>query len=136
MIFLDTNVVSEVMRPIPFAAVLAWLARNDGELALSAVVIAEISFGIERLRPAERAARLARSFGDIRQHYSTRIFPLDEAAALIYGAIMGEASRQSRPLSPPDAMIAAIALRHNAALATRNTAHFRFEGLRIVNPWE
>ena len=136
MIFLDTNVVSEVMRPHPAPVVLSWLAHQDSELALSAVAIAEISFGIERIRPAERAARLSRSFGDIRQHYSTRIFPFDETAALIYGAIMGEASRQGRPLSPPDAMIAAIALRHNAAMATRNTAHFRIEGLRIVNPWE
>ena len=136
MIFLDTNVVSEVMRPEPFAAVLAWLARHDAELAISAVVIAEISFGIERIRPAARAFRLARSFDAIRQHYSTAIFPFDEAAALVYGNIMGEASRQGRPLSPPGAMIAAIAMRHNAALATRNTAHFQIEALRIVNPWE
>ena len=59
----------------------------------------------------------------------------DEEAALIYGRIMGEAERKGRKMSTPGGMIAAIALKHDAPLATRNTVHFGIEGLRLVDPW-
>jgi predicted nucleic acid-binding protein len=58
LIFLDTNVISETLRTTPNPAVLAWLARNDAELALPTVTIAEIAFGIGKIRPDQRAARL------------------------------------------------------------------------------
>ena len=136
MIFVDTNLVSESVRALPDPRVAAWIRANDTELAISTVALAEIAFGIERIRPDERARRLTEFLAELRNHFAVRIYPFDEESAMIYGAIMGEASRQGRALSVPDGMIAAIALRHNSALATRNTAHFHIAGLRTVNPWE
>lgn len=136
MILLDTNVVSEVMRLRPQRVVVEWLKHNEAELALSTVVIAEISSGIECIRPAERPPRLAIHLTAIRQQYAERLHPFDEDAALIYGVIIGEATRAGRKLSMSDGMIAATALRHNATLATRNVKDFAFLGLKVVNPWD
>src|SRR5690606_12281295 len=108
LIFLDTNVVSETLRKTPNEAVVAWLVRHDAELALPTVTIAEIAFGIEKIRPDRRAARLERGLADWRRRFADRIFGLTEEAALAYGEIMGEASRQGLAMSAPDGMIAAI----------------------------
>jgi predicted nucleic acid-binding protein len=136
LIFLDINVVSEVMRLRPQKAVVEWLRQHEAELALSTVVIAEISSGIECMRPAERPPRLAGHLAAIRRQYAERLHPFDEDAALIYGVIIGEATRAGRKLSMADGMIAATALRHNAALATRNVEDFAFLGLEVMNPWD
>lgn len=135
MIFLDTNVVSESLRKAPDPAVLAWLVRHDAELALSTVVIAEIAYGIARIRPDERAARLERGLAEWRRRFAARIFPFTEEAALTYGEIMGEASRHGRPMSAPDGMIAAIARVNGGRLATRNLDDFRGTGVETVSPW-
>lgn len=124
------------MRVRPDPAVMAWLNHNAPELALPSVTIAEVAFGIEKIRPAERAPRLAKALRSVRQHYAERIYSFDEEAALLYGAIMGEAFRTGRGLSTPDGMIAAIVLRHNATLATRNAKDFAFLNLEVVNPWD
>jgi predicted nucleic acid-binding protein len=135
LIFLDTNVVSEIMRPEPHATVVAWLENHESDLALSTVVIAEISSGIERIRLAERAPRLAGAFASARRRFAMRIHAFDEESALIYGSLIGEAARKGHPAAVTDGMIAAIALRHRATLATRNTADFGFFSLQVVNPW-
>jgi hypothetical protein len=136
VILLDTNVVSEVMRPKPDQNVIDWLTRFDSELALPAIAIAEIAHGIERIRPAERAPRLARTLDGLRKHYEGRVLAFDERAAMIYGVIMGDASRKGQNLGPLDGMIAATAVRHRAALATRNTRDFGFLELRVIDPWD
>lgn len=135
MIFLDTNVVSELMRKAPDPGVIGWLERHDGELALSTIVIGEIAFGVEKIRPAERARRLTRDFDELRRRYADRIFAFTEAAALAYGALMGERSRAGRPMPMTDAMIAAIAKTQGARLATRNLADFEGFGLELISPW-
>lgn len=135
MIFLDTNVVSEIMRPEPDARVVAWLKANEWQIRIPSVVIAEIAFGIERIRPAERAPRLARALESIIARYRRRIMPFDKACAIIYGRIMGEAVRTGRALEAPDAMIAATALNQKALLATRNSADFLFLRIDLINPW-
>jgi predicted nucleic acid-binding protein len=136
VIFLDTNVVSESLRKAQDPAVLAWLVRHDAELALSTVVIAEIAFGIAKIRPDERAGRLERGLDEWRRRFAARIYPFTEAAALAYGALMGEASRHGGPMSAPDGMIAAIARVNGGRLATRNLADFRGAGVEMVSPWE
>lgn len=136
MIFLDTNVLSEVMRQSPEPAVLQWLEVHDSDVGLSSVALAEIVYGIERIRPAERAKRLAGTLEQIRLRYQARVFPFDLDCAQIYGELMGQASRSGKPLSMPDGLIAAIAIRHKAGLATRNTADFSFLKLRLFNPWD
>lgn len=135
MIFLDTNVVSETLRKSPSPEVLAWLVGHDSELALPTVTIAEIAFGIAKIRPDLRADRLYDGLASWRNRFSDRIFGLTEAAALAYGDIMGDASRQGRMMSAQDGMIAAITKVNGGRLATRNLADFQVSGLELVCPW-
>jgi predicted nucleic acid-binding protein len=125
LIFLDTNVISETLRKTPDSAVIAWLVRNDAELALPTVTIAEIAFGIGKIRPDQRAARFA-----------DRIFAFTEAAALAYRDIMSAALRRGRPMTAPDGMIAAIVRVNGGHLATRNLPDFATAGLVLVSPWD
>ena len=136
MIFLDTNVVSETLRKSPSEAVLAWLIRYDAELALPTVTIAEIAYGIQKIRPDERADRLDWGLQDWRRRFADRIFGLTEEAALAYGEIMGEAARRGRLMSVPDGMIAAVARVNGGRLATRNLSDFQTTGLELISPWE
>ncbi|AIC30751.1 plasmid stability protein StbB 3 (plasmid) [Rhizobium etli bv. mimosae str. IE4771] len=136
MIFLDTNVVSETLRKSPSEAVVAWLIRHDSELALPTVTIAEIAFGIQKIRPDQRAERLEQALSDWRRRFADRIFGLTEDAALAYGDIMGAAARQGRGMSAPDGMIAAIARVNGGRLATRNLGDFAVTGLDLISPWE
>jgi predicted nucleic acid-binding protein len=134
--FLDTNVVSETLCGTSNPAVTAWLVRNDAELALPTVTIAEIAFGIGKIRPDERAVPLEQGLAAWRHRFADRIFPFTEAAALAYGDIMSAGLRGGRPLTAPDGMIAAIARINGGRLATRNLSDFETTGLELVNPWD
>jgi predicted nucleic acid-binding protein len=136
LIFVDTNIVSETLRKDPDQAVMAWLVRFDAELALPTVTIAEIAFGIQKIRPDQRAERLEHGLAEWRRRFAERIFGLTEEAALAYGEIMGQAARQGRAMSVPDAMIAAIARVNGGRLATRNLKDFESTGLVLFNPWD
>ena len=136
MIFLDTNVLSETLRKAPNEAVIAWLVRHDAELALSTVTIAEIAYGIQKIKPDQRADRLERGLDDWRRRFADRIFGLTEEAALAYGELMGAAARQGRVMSAPDGMIAAIAQVNGGRLATRNLTDFETSGLDLISPWD
>jgi predicted nucleic acid-binding protein len=136
VIFLDTNVVSETLRKSPDPAVIAWLVRHDAELALPTVTIAEIAFGIQKIVPDQRAARLEQGLFDWRHRFADRIFGLTEEAALAYGEIMGAASRQGVGMSAPDGMIAAIVRVNGGRLATRNLTDFRATALELISPWD
>ena len=85
MIFLDTNVVSETLKRTPDPAVTSWLARFDVELALSTIAIAEVAYGVEKIRPDQRSRRLERGLAEVRRHFADRIYPFTEHAAIIYG---------------------------------------------------
>ncbi len=135
MIFVDTNVISETLRKAPNEAVLAWLVRHDAELALPTVTIAEVAFGIQKIRPDERADRLEHGLSQWRHRFAGRIFGLTEEAALAYGDIMGTARRQGRGMSAPDGMIAAIARVNGGRLATRDLNDFGATGLDLISPW-
>lgn len=135
MIFIDTNVVSETMRSEPDARVSAWLAHHDAELALSTVVLAEIAFGIERIRPEQRANRFEQRFQALRRRFADRLFTLNEEAALVYGELMGQAARRGIVVSMADGMIAAIARVNGGRLATRNIRDFQVAGLALYDPW-
>lgn len=136
MIFLDTNVISETLRKSPDEAVTTWLIRYDADLALPTVTIAEIAFGIAKIRPERRAARLEQKLIDWRHRFADRIFGFTEDAALAYGEIMGDAARQGSGMSAPDGMIAAIAKVNGGRLATRNLKDFRTTGLDLISPWD
>jgi predicted nucleic acid-binding protein len=137
LIFLDTYVISETLRKTPHSAVIAWLVRNDAELALPTVTIAEVAFGISKIRPDQRAARLEQGLASWRHRFADRICPLTEAAALAYGDIMAAALRRGRPMTAPDGMIAAIAsINGGRRLATRNLPDFETTELELICPWD
>lgn len=135
MIILDTNVLSEVMNKTSDGRVRAWIENNESNLALSVIVIAEIAYGIERIRPAERSEKLEIAFDGIRKRYAGHILPFDDLSALVYGKITGSAARRGQQISMADGLIAATALRYNAAIATRNIRHFAGLGIELFNPW-
>ena len=135
MIFLDTNVISEPTRIRPDLNVVRWIKENEGQSALSTIVLAELSAGIERIRPDLRAKRLGGFLLQTRSQFVGRIFSFDEESALIFGNVAGLIHRSGRMLKVADAMIAAITLRHIAMLATRNLVDFEFLNVKVVNPW-
>jgi len=128
--------MSETLKKAPDSAVTAWLVRHDAELALSTVAVAEIAFGIQKIRPDQRADRLEDGLVSWRRRFSDKMFAFTEEAALAYGDIMGEAARQGRGMSAPDGMIAAIARINGGRLATRNLKDFETTGLELISPWQ
>jgi predicted nucleic acid-binding protein len=135
---LDTNVISELVRPAPDEQVLRWGAsRSALDLYLSAITIGEPTRGVTRLPAGQRRDRLARWIDeDLQQQFSERILAFDQRAAVTWGKIMGEADRQGRPRAALDAQIAATAIRHGLSLVTRNTADFDGIGVQVMNPWD
>jgi predicted nucleic acid-binding protein len=138
MITLDTNVISEIMRPEPNPAVLNWLdAQYRDELFISAIVKAEIEMGIAILDEGKRKQTLFKAAEFIFINFSNRYLAFDEKTASHYAAIIAFARKKGRPISVEDALIAATALQHSAPLATRNVTDFDFLiNLELINPWE
>jgi len=98
VIFLDTNIVSETLKRVPEPNVLRWLEKHAAKLALSTVVIAELAYSSAKIRPDERAHRLAEGLGAWRTRFAGRVFAFTEEAALEYGEITGAGARSGRPL--------------------------------------
>jgi toxin FitB len=137
MLILDTNVVSELMKPAPEPAVTAWLRRQRTDcLATTAVTVAEIRYGLDRLSDGKRKAELSAKFQAVlTRALAQRVLPFDRRATESYALLKGSRERAGRPISPFDAMIAAIARVHGAAVATRNVADFAACGVDIFDPW-
>lgn len=136
MILLDTNVISELVRPDPDPAVIAWLdAQQSSEIASTAITLAELLYGISRL-PESRRRRLREAVETvIEEDLGARIAPFDTPAARDYAEIVSARESAGRPIASADAQIAAICHRQSATLATRNTADFEGAGIETVNPW-
>jgi predicted nucleic acid-binding protein len=137
MTVLDTNVVSEVLKPDPEGNVVAWLsAQQRSEVLITSITHAEVLYGVERLPEGKRKSSLANEIENLLIHeFQGRILPFDEDAARMYAPIMSSRLSIGRPVSQFDAMIAAITRSHNAVLATRNTKDFEHCGIRLINPW-
>jgi predicted nucleic acid-binding protein len=134
---LDTNVISEFLNPQLSENVLRWLAAKEpSTVFISVVTEAEILYGVEILPLGKRRSRLSDAVDKVfAEEFAGRILPFDSGAARQYASILAARKAAGRPMSPPDAMIAAITRSHRATLATRNTADFELCGIRIVNPW-
>ena len=136
---LDTNVLSELMRPAPAESVLAWFARQAGSaMHTSSIVQAEILTGIALLPAGQRRDALARAaqamFAD---DLAGRVLPFNGACAEHYALIVAGRTAQGRPISTEDAQIAATALASGMSLVTRNTRDFaRIDGLIQLDPWQ
>ena len=137
MIVLDTNVVSELMRPAPNPAVLAWVdAQPDRDLWLCSVAVSELLFGLARLPPGARRAQLTQAFeAMLTEDFSGRVLAFDLPAAVVYADLVAKREREGQPVAMADAQIAATCLAHGAQLATRNVRHFEGLGFAWVNPW-
>ena len=137
MIVLDTNVLSEVMRRVPSARVLAWLAAQPAlGLFTTTVTQAEILYGLEFLPQGKRRTALESAVAEVfEEDFAGRILPFDVDAAVMFGKIAAACQRLGRPIAQFDAQVAAIARSRGAAIATRNTDDFKHCGVVVVNPW-
>jgi predicted nucleic acid-binding protein len=137
MILLDTNVLSEMLRPQPSPAVVDWLnAQPAASLYISTITTAEMLFGIEALAAGKRQDALKLAFHALCELMVTRPLAFDEAAAARYGVIAAAARRAGKGLPTAGGFIAAIAHARGFAVATRDTAPFLAAGLQVINPWE
>jgi toxin FitB len=135
VILLDTNVVSEAMKPEPNPAVRNWLDEQSAEtLYLSSVTIAELMFGIGTLPKGRRKDKLAAALDGVLELFTDRILPFDIGAARRYDlAVKARAAGKGFPT--PDGYIAAIAASHEFAVASRDTSAFIAAGLTVIDPW-
>jgi predicted nucleic acid-binding protein len=137
VIVLDTNVLSELMRPAPDARVMAWLlAQPASDLHTTSITQAEILFGLQLLPAGRRRTALQRSADEMfGQDFAGRVLEFGSDAAPAYARLAADRRRSGRPIAHHDAQIAAIAKIRGAVLATRNVADFRGCGVEIVDPW-
>jgi predicted nucleic acid-binding protein len=137
MIILDTNVLSELMRPKPSPSVLAWVARQPAtELCTTSITEAEILYGIELLiKSKRREGLLETAEAMFAEDLADRIFGFESDAARVFSKIAAHRRAVGRPISHADVQIAAIAKVRRAKLATRNVADFEDCGLDVVDPW-
>ena len=136
MIILDTNVVSELMRPEPDARVREWISgRRSGEIGTTAITVAEIRHGIERLPDGRRKDGLLSAATDLFATFGNLVQPFDALAAAWFGPVMVRRARLGMPIEGFDALIAAICRAREASLATRNVKDFLETGVTLIDPW-
>ncbi len=136
MIVLDTNVVSEAMKPEPAPAVRDWLDEQAAEtLYLSSVTVAELLFGIGTLPDGRRKEKLAAALDGMLDLFDGRILPFDTDAARHYADLAVAARKAGKGFPTPDGYIAAIATAHGFAVATRDDSAFRAADVPIIDPW-
>jgi toxin FitB len=138
MIVLDTNVVSELLKPAPAKSVLTWLdIQPRAAVYITAITQAEVLYGIERLPKGKRRTRLHEDVENLlAEEFQGRILPFHMESAPLFAVISNNRMALGRPISQFDAMIAAIARSQHAAVATRNTKDFEHCGVRLINPWD
>jgi hypothetical protein len=137
VILLDTNVVSEPLKPAPDPKLLAWLAAQSPEtLYLSTVTVAEMLAGVERM-PKGRKREIVRDAltTQVFALFPGRILTFDMNAAEAFAKVISYANASGNPIGFADAAIAAIAAVHGFHVATRNARDFKGSGVELINPW-
>lgn len=137
MIVLDTNVVSELLRPTPTSRVAEWyIGEAAPEAFISAVTEAELRYGVEIMPAGRRREDLAATIEELlERQFIGRILPFDTAAAKAYATIAAGRRAAGRPIQPADCQIAAIARSRGAAVATRDSRGFEGTGVDVIDPW-
>ena len=137
MIVIDTNVVSETVRPRPAKMVLDWIERQiPTDLFLAAQTIGELVRGARKAREQERRERFERWIEqDLARQFDGRVLPFDGRTAAIWGRLMGDGDRAGRPPAAADAQIAAVAIQHEMILVTRNVKDFVSFEIQLLDPW-
>ena len=134
---LDTNVVSELVKPIRDVNVLRWFSATDESiLFLSVLTLGEIRKGVDRMSSGRRRAALESWIEiDLRARFQGRILPVDEGIADRWGSLSAAADQAGKPAPTIDAILAATAVHHNLTLVTRNPSDVAGTGVSTVNPW-
>ena len=137
MIILDTNVLSELLRPEPAKQVERWLSAQDGsKVYFTTVGEAELRHGVALLPAGKRRNALTTAIeGLLDEDFRDRVLPFDRAAARAYATIAAARRAAGRPVSQFDCQIAAIARAHEAMVATRNTTDYEGCGVEMIDPW-
>lgn len=137
MIVLDTNVISEVLKPVPAPEVIEWLSSQDREsVFLTSITAAELLYGIQILPSGRRRDQLQQAIeGILLEEFKGQVLPFDDDAARVFAVVAAERREMGRPMSQFDAMIAAICRLHDARLATRNARDFEHCGIALLDPW-
>ncbi len=133
MYLLDTNILSELIRPRPDQGVVDWFARLK-QVTIPAIILEELSYGIQRA-PAGKKSRLETwlsSFLEI----PPDVIPVDGEIARLAGRLRGAADQNGKKMTQADALIAATAIRCGQILVTRNTRDFEGLGIGLLNPFE
>ena len=138
MIMLDTNVLSESLRPAPESRVLDWINKQAIEtLYLSAITVAELRFGAALLPSGRRKTRLRNSLENkLLPLFSGRVLPFDSTVTEAYAEVISQARMAGQAISTADGYIAATAAANGMIIATRDTSPFTAAGLQVINPWE
>src|SRR5258708_3850714 len=135
---LDTNCISELVRPKPERRVIEWMeAADEAMLYLSVLTVGEIRKGIAALAQGKRRTRLETWLEvELQGRFTGRIVPIDVAIADRWGFIAAEAKRKGKTLSIIDGLLAATALHHNLTVVSRNASDFTNTQVPVLNPWE
>ena len=135
---LDTNVPSELTRPLPDSRVTTWVAAQDNSLFyLSVVSVGELRKGFSLLSPGKRRVQLEEWFEHfLLPLFANRIMPVTQGIGDRWGTLTAECQLQGNPLNTADGLIAATALEHDLTIVTRNVDDFAGLGTDILNPWE
>ncbi len=138
MILLDTNILSELMRPAPEPAVEQWLdAQPTASVFICTITEAELRYGAALLPTGKRRTALTSEIEAMLEgDFGGRILPFDSLAAQAFAVLASERRQAGKPIAQADAQIAAIARSRGAALATRNVSDFEACGVRVINPWQ
>lgn len=138
MIVLDTDVVSELMRTEPDAAVLGWVdSQPTDRLFITATTVAQLFYGVTRLADGRRKRELAGIIeAVVEEDFVDRVVAFDDVAACHYADIAAGRERAGRPISMADAQIAAICRSHAAIVATRDVGDFAGTGVAVLDPRE
>jgi toxin FitB len=137
LLVLDSNVISELMKPQADAAVLNWFLRNSkGDFATTAINQAEILSGLALLPEGKRKRAILAAANAIWQlDLKQAVLPFDASCTAAFADILRRRTLTGRPISFADAAIAAICLAHKAGIVTRDTAGFADTGVKVLNPW-
>ncbi|MFZ2825186.1 type II toxin-antitoxin system VapC family toxin [Hydrogenophaga sp.] len=138
MILLDTNVISEPLKPGSDPNVLAWIdAQTMETLFVSTITLAELRFGIAVMPEGKRKSVLQRRLEEeVIPLFDGRVLSFDEGASKAYAEVRARARAAGKAIGTADAYIAAVAVAHGFSVATRDTSPFEAAGCEFINPWE
>jgi toxin FitB len=132
----DTNVLSELAKPLPASGVLAWFRTYQSDLYVSSITIGEIRKGLELLPAGTRKAGLQAWFKSICECMEGRILSFNTATAHVWGHLVGTLEKKGIQLPTIDSQLAATASRHGLTMVTRNESDFKHTGVKVLNPFQ